>query len=98
MYQFIQQLKTLSTDVYKVDDVKKLNQDLSKLNQMYDELMSDASITSMEKKYVLSSFIKLDQITMYVVPVIKRMYQTISEKYDKYHCKDGYPVDMLPLE
>lgn len=83
---FVYKLKNFSQDTYINNDVGKLNQDLKEINEMYDKLMTDENINNMTKEYILSKFIKVSEVTMYMVPVIKNMSNVLLERYNKFYC------------
>lgn len=89
MYSFIAKYEKLAEDVYIINDVEKLNKNLEEINKEYDELMKDESITDMEKNYIFESYIKLDEINMYNVPIIKEISRRLRKRYDKYHCRSS---------
>jgi len=49
--------------------------------------MIDDKLNTLEKQYVLSSYIIIKQIDMYNVPILKNMSERISDRWAKYHCK-----------
>ena len=88
MYNFICKCRQFGKDIYRIDDRDLLNQQLKEVNQIYDEIMASSDITTMEKEYILSKFIKIDKLTMYDVPVIKRSCEDVDNKYRRYHVLD----------
>ena len=97
LYQFIIDLDRFAKEIYRNDDSDHLNIVLQELNVAYDELMISREITTMEREYVLSKYIKLDEVNMFNVPVIKRMSMMVMDRYNKYHCIDNGGDMLSPM-
>ena len=95
---FVYKLKKLAKDVYKINDIDKLNKNLNELNELYDKLIDDNNITNMEKEFILLKYIKFQEINMYIVPIINNLSKIIENKYNTYYCKDNYLSNILPLQ
>lgn len=82
---FIEKLRKFANDIYINDNLEQLNQELAKINEMYDTLLNSNNINNFAKEFILCNFIKYQEVNKFIVPVIKKMSIDIDEKYRRFY-------------
>lgn len=60
------------------------NVSIEHLNDQFDQLTNNKSVTAYERNYILNQFTKLEMLNFFTLPVLKANYERMKQNYEAY--------------